>query len=147
MKTKLNLWLSRDLTLYEKSSLAKALGVSQLIHIASMLSVPETLIKSVQTQLFSFLWNSKKDKLQRLVMQQPLANGGINFINFATMVKSLRLTWISRILSDTDDLWKAIPNYFLSEYGGLSSLLRCNYNLASINNSLPIFLSRVIAIL
>ena len=58
--------------------------------------------------------------------------------NFATMVKSLRLG-ISRILSDTDDLWKAIPNYFLSEYGGLSFLLRCNYNLASINNSLPIF--------
>ena len=80
-------------------------------------------------------------------MYQPLANGGINFINFATMVKSLRLAWISRILSDTDDLWKAIPNYFLSEYGGLSFLLRCNYNLASINNSLPIFLSRVIAIL
>ena len=53
--------------------------------------------------------------------------------------KSLCLAWISRILSDTDDLWKAIPNYFLSEYGGLSFLLRCNYNLASINNSLPIF--------
>ena len=141
MKTKLNLWLSRDLTLYGKSLilLAKALGVSQLIYIASMLSVPETLIKSVQTQLFSFLWNSKKDKIKRLVMYQPLANGGINFINFATMVKSLRLAWISRILSDTDDLWKAIPNYFLSEYGGLSFLLRCNYNLASINNSLPIF--------
>ena len=74
-------------------------------------------------------------------MYQPLANGGINFINFATMLKSLRLAWIifSRILSDTDDLWKAIPNYFLSEYGGLSFLLRCIYNLASINNSLPIF--------
>ena len=139
MKTKLNLWLSRDLTLYGNFLLAKALGVSQLIYIASMLSVPETLIKSVQTQLFSFLWNNKKDKIKRLVMYQPLANGGINFINFATMVKSLRLAWISRILSDTDDLWKAIPNYFLSEYGGLSFLLRCNYNLASINNSLPIF--------
>ena len=59
MKTKLNLWLSRDLTLYGKSLLAKALGVSQLIYIASMLSVPETLLKSVQTQLFSFLWNNK----------------------------------------------------------------------------------------
>ena len=139
MKTKLNLWLSRDLTLYGNFLLAKALGVSQLIYIASMLSVPETLIKSVQTQLFSFLLNNKKDKIKRLVMYQPLANGGINFINFATMVKSLRLAWISRILSDTDDLWKAIPNYFLSEYGGLSFLLRCNYNLASINNSLPIF--------
>ena len=104
-----------------------------------MLSVPETLIKSVQTQLFSFLWNNKKDKIKRLVMYQPLASGGINFINFATMVKSLRLAWISRILSDTDDLWKAIPNYSFSEYGGLSFLFRCNYNLASINNSLSIF--------
>ena len=117
MKTKLNLWLSRELTLYGKSLLAKALGVSQLIYIASMLSVPETLIKSVQTQLFSFLWNNKKDKIKRLVMYQPLANGGIDFIKCATMVKSLRLAWISRMLSDTDDLWKAIPNYFLSEYG------------------------------
>ena len=147
MKTKLNLWLSRDLTLYGKSLLAKALGVSHLIYIASMLSVPETLIKSVQTQLFSFLWNNKKDKIKRLVTYQPLANGGINFINFATMVRSLHLAWISRILSDTDDLWKAIPIYFILEYGGLSFLLRCNYNLASINNSLPIFLSRVTAIL
>ena len=86
MKTKLNLWLPRDLTLYGKSLLAKALGVSQLIYIASMLSVPETLIKSVQTQLFSFLWNNKKDKIKRLVMYQTLVNGGINFINFSTMV-------------------------------------------------------------
>jgi len=128
MKAKLNLWLSRDLTLtHGKSLLPKALGVFQLIYIASVLSVPETLIKSVQTQLFSFLWNNKQDKIKRLVMYQPLANGGINLINFATMVESLRLAWISRILSDTDDLWKAIPNYFLSEYGGLSFLLRCNY--------------------
>ena len=82
MKTKLNLWLSRDLTLYGKSLLAKALGVSQLIYIASMLSVPETLIKSVQTQLFSLLLNNKKDKIKRLVMYQPLANGGINFTKF-----------------------------------------------------------------
>ena len=31
MKTKLNLWLSRDLTLHGKSLLAKTLGVSQLV--------------------------------------------------------------------------------------------------------------------
>jgi len=71
MKTKLNLWLSRDLTLSGKSLLAKTLEVSQLIYIASTLSVPETLIKRVQTQLFSFLWNNKKDKIKRLVMYQP----------------------------------------------------------------------------
>ena len=60
MKTKLNLWLSRDLTLYGKSLLAKTLGVSQLVYAASLLSVPSAVIKIVQTQLFSFLWKNKK---------------------------------------------------------------------------------------
>ena len=54
MKTKLNLWLSRDLTLYGRSLLAKTLGVSQLIYAASMLSVPTPVIKEVQAELFNF---------------------------------------------------------------------------------------------
>ena len=111
-----------------------------MIYTASMLPVPEIVIKDVQTQLFSFLWNNKKDKIKRLVMYQPFANGGINFVNFATTVKCIRIAWISRILSDTDDIWKAIPNHYLSEYAGLSVLLRCNYNyVVKINKHLPIF--------
>ena len=55
MKTKLNLWLSRDLTIYGKSVLAKALGISQLVYAASMLTVPESIIKTVQENLFAFL--------------------------------------------------------------------------------------------
>ena len=128
MKTKLNLWLSRDLTFYGKSLLAKTLGVSQLVYAASLLSVPNAVIKIGQTQLFSFLWKNKKDKIKRAVVYQPLAEGGLNFINFATMVKSLRLAWISRLLGDTDDSWKVIPNFYFSDYGGLQFLLKCNYN-------------------
>ena len=139
MKTRLNLWLSRDLTLYGKSLLAKTLGVSQLVYAASLLSVPNAVIKIIQTELFSFLWKNKKDKIKRAVIYQPLAEGGLNFINFATMVKSLRLAWLSRLLGDNDDLWKVIPNYYLSEYGGLQFLLKCNYNAESINKCLPNF--------
>ena len=139
MKTKLNLWLSRDLTLYGKSLLAKTLGVSQLVYAASLLSVPNVVIKIVQTQLFSFLWKNKKDKIKRAVIYQPLVEGGLNFINFDTMVKSLRLAWISRLLGDTDDSWKVIPNFYFSDYGGLQFLLKCNYNSESINTCLPNF--------
>ena len=93
MKTKLNLWLSRDLTLYSKSLLAITLGMSQLVYAAYLLSVPNAVIKIVQTQLFSFLWKNKKYKIKGTVIHQPLVEGGLNFINFATMVKSLRLAW------------------------------------------------------
>ena len=68
MKIKLNLWLSRDLTLYGRSLLAKTLDVSQLVYAASMLTVPSLVIKNVQTELFSFLWKNKKDKIKRTVM-------------------------------------------------------------------------------
>ena len=139
MKTKLNLWLSRDLTLYGRSLLAKTLGVSQLVYAASMLTVPSLVIKNVQTELFSFLWKNKNDKIKRTVMCQPLAEGGLNFVNFFAVVKSLRLAWISRLLSSTTDLWKAIPNYYFNTHGGLKFLLKCNYNVSSINNSLPSF--------
>ena len=55
------------------------------------------------------------------------------------MVKSLRLAWISKFLSDTNDSWKAIPNYYFSDYGGLQFLLKCNYNVNFINKNIPIF--------
>ena len=97
------------------------------------------LLKIVQTQLFSFLWKNKKDKIKRAVIHQPLAEGRLNVINFATMVKSLRLARISRLLGDTDDSWKVIPNSYLSEYGGLQFLLKCIYNAESINIGLPNF--------
>ena len=103
MKTKLNLWFSRDLTLYGKSLLATTLGVSQLVYAASMLSVPNSVIKIVQAELFNFLWKNKKDKIKRWVMYQPLAEGGLNFVNFPVVVKSLRLPWISRFLSNSRD--------------------------------------------
>lgn len=137
MKTKLNLWLSRDLTLYGRSLLAKTLGVSQLIYAVSMLSVPTPVIKELQAELFKFLWKNKKDKIKRLVLYQPLVEGGFNFVNFPAVVKSQRLAWISRFLSNSRDSWKAIPNHYLSTNGRLQFLLKCNYNADDINSNLP----------
>ena len=65
METKLNVWLSRDLTLMGRTLLVKALGISKIVYSASLLCVPEEVIKRVQEKLFSFLWRNKKDKIKR----------------------------------------------------------------------------------
>lgn len=74
METKLNIWLSRDLTLMGRTLLAKSLGISKLVYAASMLSVPQEVIKKVQAKLFNFLWkNKKKNKIKREVLfQEPI---------------------------------------------------------------------------
>jgi len=56
METKLNVWLSWDLTLTGQTLLVKALGISKIVYSASMLCVPAEVIKQVQEKLFSFLW-------------------------------------------------------------------------------------------
>ena len=61
MDTKLNMWQTRDLTLYGRTMLVKALGISKIVYVASMLSVPETVVKTVQDKIFKFLWKNKKD--------------------------------------------------------------------------------------
>ena len=139
MKTKLNIWQIRDLSLYGRSMLAKTVGVSQLIYAASMLTVPEVVIQKTQAELFAFLWKNKKDKIKRQVIFQSLSDGGLNFMNFRTMVKSLRLSWIGRLLDGTNASWKTIPNYFFNKYGGLSFILKCNYDTKFFERNLPLF--------
>ena len=39
-------------------------------------------------------------------MYPTVAKGGINFVNFYMVVKSLRLAWIVRLLGESDDKWK-----------------------------------------
>ena len=62
METKLNVLLSRDLTLMGRTLLVKALGISKIVYSASMLCVPEEVIKRVQVKLFSYLWRNKKKR-------------------------------------------------------------------------------------
>ena len=63
----------------------------------------------------------------------------MSFPCFRTAVKALRLSWIGRILSDSNDNWKAIPNHYLEKHGGLSFLLKCNYDIKYLDNRLPSF--------
>lgn len=139
METKLNIWRSRDLTLFGRTMLAKSLGLSQLIYTASMLSVPETAIQQTQSKLFAFLWKNKRDKIKRQVLFRPLSKGGLSFPCFRTVIKALRLSWISRLLNNTHDTWTAIPNYYFDKHGGLLFLLNCNYSVEKLDRKIPLF--------
>ena len=54
------------------------------------------------------------------------------------MIKALRLAWILRLFIPGTKNWKTIPDYYLGRYGGLSFLLRCNYDTKYIDG-LPSF--------
>ena len=60
MDTTLNIWQTRDLTLFGRTMLFKTLGLSKLVNAASMLRFPEMVIKRVQEKIINFLCGKTK---------------------------------------------------------------------------------------
>ena len=60
MDTKLNIWQTRDLTLFGRTMLVKTLGLSKLVYAASMLCVSEMVFKRVQEKIINFLCGKTK---------------------------------------------------------------------------------------
>ena len=144
LQTKLDMWNSRDLTIFGRAMSIKTLGISQLIYSASNLDAPKGIVEIVTTKYFKFLWKNKKDKIKRSGLYQDSDNGGIRMIDFDIMLKALKLTWIPRLWGTSDNSnWCIIPKHYFKRMGGLNFLLRCNYD-TNFFNDLPLFYKKIL---
>ena len=144
LQSKLDMWSSRDLTIFGRAMLIKTLGISQLIYSATNLDAPKGIVEIVRTKSFKFLWKVKKDKIKRSGLYQDLDNGGIRMIDFDIMLKALKLTWIARLLRTSDNSnWCIIPKHYFGRMGGLNFLLRCNYD-TKFFDDLSLFYNKIL---
>jgi len=70
LETNLDIWRARNLTLFGRVLIIKSIELSQLVYSAPTLNVPREIIFIIKTNLFSFLWNNKKDKIKRQGLYQ-----------------------------------------------------------------------------
>lgn len=93
-----------------------------MVHTISNLNIPKAYIQSVNSAIFKFIWRKKKDKIKRKVIISDYDEGGLHAPSIDTMPKSLKLAWIPRLKAEeenSEDSWKAIPNYLLHKYGNI----------------------------
>ena len=126
----INIWSSRGLSLYGKVTIIKSLIIPKFVYVSSLLPTPKEVIKKLNQLLFKFLWKGV-DKVTRLSAINEYENGGLKMIDFETMVKSLRLTWLKRIFSDNDGTWKSYIRQILKQSGGFF-LFHCNNDVKDI---------------
>ena len=98
MEDTANWWRGRGLTMLGRAQIIKSLLLSKLIYTASMFPVPEEVIKEANRIIFKFLWKGQ-DRVARKAMINNFENGGLNVLDFETMVKSPRLAWLRRLLT------------------------------------------------
>ena len=90
-----------------------------------MFPVPEEVIKEANRIIFKFLWKGQ-DRVAREAMLNNFENGGLNVLDFETMVKSLSLAWLRRLYIDEDAGWKRYLRFLIKPFGG-DFLFHCDY--------------------
>ena len=131
MKTVLNIWRQRYLTLGGKIQVLKSLIASKPVYIASMKSVPSYVVDLIQTLHKDFIWNGKKPKIKHTTLISDYINGRLKDIDMNCKLCSLKFSWIRRLLDKFNfQPWKLIANEILTPVGGCD-IFHTNLSLSS----------------
>ena len=71
----LHWWKARDLSFRCKVFIIKALALSKFQYLASLVTIPDHVIKQVNSIIYDFIWNGKTDKVKRNLFEQEFKNG------------------------------------------------------------------------
>ena len=97
---------------------------------------PSHIIKEVNQIIYKFLWKGT-DKVTRLSAINKFEEGGLEMIDLETMIKALRLAWLSRIFSDGKGTWKTYLKHLFQGSGELL-IFSCNYDMKDLSIT-PLF--------
>ena len=62
---------------------------------------------------FNFIWG-KRDKIKRTVIINKYVNGGLKMIDVDSHFKAIKASWVPRVFKDTDQLWNALPRFYIT---------------------------------
>jgi len=97
VKEILRCWKYRRLTLLGKITVIKSLVVSQLVYRLLPTRSNYMVLNEINDLLYTFLCNSKGNKIKRKVMINDFGVGGLKMIDISFFNKSLKTTWIKNI--------------------------------------------------
>ena len=101
IKRLISRWLKRQLTTLGKITVIKTIMLPKLTHLFKSLPAPSTdILRDLEKLYFGFIWNFKPDRIARKVIIQDFSRGGLRMIHLVSFIKSLKLTWIRRILTE-----------------------------------------------
>ena len=87
-------------------------------------TIPKYIKKEIDKRMYDFLWDGKKIRPSRHLVQLPISKGGLGILDIDTQLNSLKLKWVQRLFHPTNALWKDLMLY------RLNLLLHSNQGLA-----------------
>ena len=113
----INTWRPYHLSLRGRVTVAKTKMVSQLTYVATVLDIPEKLIKTLQTQIDDYVLGVKpggRKWMNPHTLYAHTSEGGLGMISLKHFIPALKTSWIRRYVIDKiDDHWADMVDSFL----------------------------------
>ena len=87
-------WQHRKLTLMGKITIIITFALRKLIYPFTVFLGPlKEVIQKLNSEIFSFIWDSKPDKIKRTTLYRYYKNGGLRMIILECFINSLKASW------------------------------------------------------
>ena len=103
-----------------KITVNKTFALPKLIYPFTVLLDPQReVIQKLNSEVFSFIWDSKPDKIKRTTLYRDYTNGGLRMINLKYFLNALKASWLKRIFDNesTFTLWKSFYKQKRTSFG------------------------------
>lgn len=150
MQRLLDNWRKRNLTLFGRVMIIKSLALSQVVHLLMFNQVPSSIIIRLNKMFFTFLWNTKVEKVRRCDVVKNCANGGLKMVDVEKKLISFRLRWLGRLVNDmsSKSMWKILGNFWFNRFGGLNLILNSDFQVYNVKSmfegGMPLFYVEII---
>ena len=102
-------WSKRNISTLGKITVVKSLLIPKITHLLISLPRPDKqMISKLEKILFKFIWNGN-DRVSRKTMVLDYKHGGCRMPHLDSFIKSLKLTWIRRILNSNSEWISLFP--------------------------------------
>lgn len=103
-------WSKRNISPIGRITVVKSLFLSKFTRLFTVLPKPNSQwIKKLEQVFYKYIWGNKIDKVSRKTLQLGYDKGGCRMVHIDTYIKSLKLTWIRRLLHSNSE-WSMFFN-------------------------------------
>jgi hypothetical protein len=95
----LNMWKSRNISIKGKITFLNNKVIPMIMYTCAMLYTPSHIIEQFDKLIFDFLWPHGKHHVQKYLIIQNIANGGLKMPDIDSRVKAIKMSWIKRLLT------------------------------------------------
>lgn len=95
-------WENRSLSLKGKVVVFNSLVTSLIQYISANSIMPEKVVQDIRNMARSFVWSNKNSKVAYNIIIQSIRDGGLRLADLQTRIKTNLLSWIKRILLNTN---------------------------------------------